>query len=276
MQPGGGARLGDSRNSPAFGTASFGGAWDDNAITYSGTAAAMTISVPSTTLYNGSWQVTYNASSAVVSGPAGATFYYTLYYDDPGQVGGSQTLHAVANRLVASNSDSRVVVGYRIPVTFPSSGSGSGSGTTPCVEQDSWLRVQRRGVPQFMRAKDLVPVQVGDMIRAIDPATGRQWWQQMTGAELATNEGVRVTCADGTALECSANAILGAADGSRVRADDSTGTSLRTSTGSSTASTESIGTITVVRISSGGVFFLAGTTQDRMLAHHNMKPPSIT
>lgn len=104
-----------------------GSAWTGFSISYSATATSATISCTAGTLQDGASNPAYAASSIVVSGTAGATVTYYLYYDDPAGTGGTLALGATTVYSDLSLNQGRVNVGT-VTVVFPTSGSGSGGG----------------------------------------------------------------------------------------------------------------------------------------------------
>ncbi|HET8554688.1 MAG TPA: hypothetical protein VFL78_07675 [Rhodanobacteraceae bacterium] len=273
---GSGARLGDLRNQVAVGYANFGAGWSGGNISYTASSdGTATINVSSATLQAGSIALTYSASSASVSGGhAGGISVYYLYYDDPDSSGGAKTLHATTSQITSLASDGRRLVG-QITVTFPSSGSGSGGGDFGCITPDAYVMIHRASETRIITAGELQKTyRTGDYIRAVEPSTGLEWWQQIDSVQLGVANGVTVTTTNGCQLTCTDIAWLGQPDGSRIRAKDTQGQSLYTRAGSSEASVTTAGTIDIVKIMSGGVFFLASSDGQNWLAHHNMKPPT--
>lgn len=274
MTPGSYARLGDLRNQVAVGYANFGAGWSGGNISYTASSdGTATINVSSATLQAGSIALTYSASSTSVSGGmAGGSSVYYLYYDDPDSSGGAKTLHATTSQITSLASDGRRLVG-QITVTFPSSGSGSGGGGLGCITPEAYVMIHRASETRIITAGELQKTyRTGDYIRAVDPATGLEWWQQIDSVQLGVANGVTVTTTNGCQLTCTDIAWLGQPDGSRIRAKDTQGQSLYTRAGASEASMTSAGTIDIVKIMSGGVFFLASSDGQNWLAHHNMKP----
>lgn len=272
---GSGIRLGDLRNQVAVGYANFGAGWSGGNISYTASSdGTATINVSSATLQAGSIALTYSASSVSVSGgAAGGSSVYYLYYDDPDSSGGAKTLHATTSQITSLASDGRRLVG-QITVTFPSSGSGSGGGGLGCITPDAYVMIHRASETRIITAGELQKTyRTGDYIRAVEPSTGLEWWQQIDSVQLGVANGVTVTTANGCQLTCTDIAWLGQPDGSRIRAKDTQGQSLYTRAGASAATVTSAGTIDIVKIMSGGVFFLASSDGQNWLAHHNLKTP---
>lgn len=119
-----------------------GSAWTGFSISYTASATSATISCTSGTLQDGALNPSYAASSIVVSGTAGATATYYLYYDDATGAGGTLPLGATTIYSDLSANQGRIFVGS-VEVTFPTSGSGSGGGNPGggggCVCVDMWL-----------------------------------------------------------------------------------------------------------------------------------------
>ena len=119
-----------------------GSAWTGFSISYSATTTSATISCTAGTLQDGALNPAYAASSIVVSGSAGATTLYYLYYDDPDGKGGTFPLGATTVYSDLSLNQGRINVGS-VEVAYPTSGSGSGGGNPGggggCVCVDMWL-----------------------------------------------------------------------------------------------------------------------------------------
>lgn len=134
-----------------------GSAWTGFSISYSATTTNATISCTAGTLQDGALNPSYAASSIVVSGTAGTTVTYYLYYDDPTGSGGTFALGATTTYSDLSANQGRIFVGSA-DVVFPTSGSGSGGGSAGggggCVCVDMWLL-------EGLLAGD---VQIGDLV----------------------------------------------------------------------------------------------------------------
>lgn len=109
------------------------------------TPAIVTLNVTAGSLYAGSQTYNYNASSGTVSQARSTTANYYLYYLDPGNVGGTQTLYISTTSPALAQNDALIFIGS-ISITVPASGSGSGGtggggggGGGGCVCVDQWL-----------------------------------------------------------------------------------------------------------------------------------------
>lgn len=147
-------------------------AWQDLSITYTATPTDATISATAATLRDGVNNPTYGASSVPVSGSAGTTVTYWLYYDDPDGTGGNLPLEATTVYEDLSANQSRVWVG-NTNVEFPTSGSGTGTGGSggggPCPTVDSWtLAIDDTDQVVRRRCGDVRP---GDRLLLADEAT---------------------------------------------------------------------------------------------------------
>jgi hypothetical protein len=124
---GSGARVGDQRNLPQIATMNLRYKWT-GAITYSAASnGTATISVGAATVPIGSLNISYNAMSVGVTGTAGTSVTYFLYFDDAAYAGGAKTLVATTDGTTVYQNDGRVWVGT-VTVAYPSSGTTSGSG----------------------------------------------------------------------------------------------------------------------------------------------------
>lgn len=119
-----------------------GSAWTGFAISYVNTPTSATISCTAGTLQDGANNPTYAASSTTVSGTAGTTVTYYLYYDDPTGTGGTLPLGISTTYSDLSANQGRIFVGAA-DVVYPTSGSGGGGGSPGggggCVTVDMWL-----------------------------------------------------------------------------------------------------------------------------------------
>lgn len=104
-----------------------GSAWTGFSISYAASATSATISCTAGTLQDGALNPTYAASSLVVSGTAGTSVTYYLFYDDPTGAGGTLPLGSTTTYSDLSINQGRIFVG-QVTVVFPTSGSGSGGG----------------------------------------------------------------------------------------------------------------------------------------------------
>jgi len=123
-------------------TGGIGSAWTGFSISYSATPTSATISCTAGTLQDGANNPVYGASSAGVSGTAGSTVDYYLYYDDPAGMGGNLPLGVTTVYSDLSVNQGRVYVGG-VSVVYPATGTSSGGGVPTggggCVTVDMWL-----------------------------------------------------------------------------------------------------------------------------------------
>lgn len=104
----------------------------DTEVTYAASspaegAASATISMSAGTLVIGGTTINYSASTASVTGTAGTTRTFYLYYDDPRLQGGTHALGVVTNIVDTANVDGRIAIGS-VTVQFPAAGSSGGGG----------------------------------------------------------------------------------------------------------------------------------------------------
>jgi hypothetical protein len=268
---GSGARIGDQRNLTAVTSANFGSAWTGLTMTYTSTTTSATISLSASTLQLGGVAIAYSSASVSVSGTAGTTVVYYLYYNDPVPSGGSQSLIATTSSLTAQSSDGYVRVGS-VSVVYPSSGTGGGGGLPICVSRQAWvIRLNGNGDQECIRAGD---VEVGDQLKLADLR-----WGYVSHSKSAFVPCVRVTGSSGYSLSCSRTAPLGKAYGGSVLAPDSMGVSLSvyylaTQMHDTVTKVEDIGDDWVQHITCENDFFWAGDNADHLFSHHNMKPPA--
>lgn len=258
----------------------YGSAWKSGAaITYSaaaGTPATATISVSAGTFAIGSRSYAYSASSAAVTGTNGTSVRYWLYYDDPGLLAGTCTLYATTDGSWTYSSDSRVLVGA-VTVVFPTSGSGSGGGTTPgggtggggsCVSVCAMI-ITRSG-PQ--RAGDVL---VGDELLLCDPETGVECFGTVTYSKRETVPCVRLHAGEAV-LTCSTTAPI-PTDIGYLPAPETLGrgVAVRSASGAHVARhverIEGAGVIDVQHITVGDRCFWASDNADFFVLHHNLK-----
>lgn len=264
---GSGVKIGDQRNLPPITAANYQSGWSGANITYTSTPTTATISVTAATLYYGNNSLNYNGSSVPVTGSAGTTVTFYLYYNDPDYSGGAQTLIASDNPHAVTTNDGYVNLG-QIAVTFPTSGTGGGSGTGGCVSVDAWVIRVKNGHREFIRAGHVV---VGDLLLLADMRTGK-----VTYSQRKQKPGVRIVAHDASALTCSTSAPIQKADGSVVNADDlqpEDYVSHLQAVSVRVVSVSKVGEIDVQHITCEHTFFWAGDTQRGLFAHHNMKPP---
>lgn len=270
---GSGARLGDLRNQVMAGVGNYASGWSGGSISYTATSTSATISAGAATLVIGSQSLAYSASSTTVSGSAGVTRTYYLYYDDDSYTGGSKTLHATTSQITALSADGRVFVG-QVTVTFPTSGSGSGGGGTGCPDENAWvLRADPDGIrPDWcVRAKD---VKVGNYLRLTDGRAGEVTYSQRKPALR-----VKVFDENGATLICSRSAPLELAGsaGECVLAPDATGCQIKAREGCVKFDpivwkVEDAGPGHVQHITCQNACFWTGDDPGYLFGHHNLKP----
>ncbi|RZZ81116.1 hypothetical protein [Pseudoxanthomonas winnipegensis] len=181
-------------------------------VTYNATSPATgdssaTISVSAGTLVIASKTISYAASSATVTGTAGQSVTYYLYYDDPQLVGGSRVLGLASNIVDSANVDGRIAVAP-LTVKFPAAGSsgtgggsiggggGSGGAGNPCPWIYAWVIERKRGAIQAF------DVRVGDWL------LGPHGWVEVTYSERKRARGVRIVNVRGHGLSCSDSAPI--------------------------------------------------------------------
>lgn len=237
-----------------------------------GTPATATISVTAGSFAIGSKSYSYSASSVGVTGTNGTSVKYYLYYDDPGLAAGSKTLYASTDATVTYASDSKLFVG-EVTVVFPSSGSGSGGGSNPCVSVDAFV-VGRRGP---MRAGD---VRVGEMLLLCDPVTLEDCWGTVTYSQRKPAPGVRIKTGLAS-LTCSTSAPI-PTRGRFVAAPDIQGLPVLVRDHRTDGLEEAIvsdvahvGVIDVQHITVGDRCFWASDDGQHYILHHNIKKPDL-
>lgn len=249
------------------------------AITYSasaGTPATATINVASGTYRAGQQTRDYEASSATLTGAAGSSVLYYLYYADPDLSGGSKALQVTTDPAVPFATAGNIIIG-QVQVAYPASGSGSGGGSTGggggggwCVGTQAWV-IGRNGP---MRAG---AVQVGDELLLCDPDTGEEAWGTVTHAAIATAPGICMRWEDGGSLTCSATAPIPVRGVGYVQAAETCGRivptrTLRGDTADATVQhVAAIGQIEVMHITVGDRCFWAGDDGEHYVLHHNLK-----
>lgn len=268
---GSGAQLGDQRNGWPILYAGAQAVWQNLSITYtsaapaaSGDPATATISVSAAQLL-GALQsgatIAYNASSASVSGTAGTTQTFQLYYIDPKLSGGTLTLYATT-----TGNDLRQQLGIvwigSVSVAFPTTGTGSGSGGGGlCVADDMWLDAD-------MRAGD---VSTGYVCDCVDWATGAGKHQRsLLGVTRGVEECVRLETDCGAELVCSISTPFDLPDGRHTFAPHMLGETVLTDWGlERIARIESVGERPVSRLHLGGVSYAAGEHRTHRIYSHN-------
>jgi hypothetical protein len=266
--------LSTQRNLPLVTWGNYGGGWSGLSIPYTTTTASCTFTPSAATFVGGGDSIAYNASSLTVSGTAGSTVTYYLYYDDPGMTGGSKTLQATTNQITSLNANGRVLLG-KVAVTYPTSGTGSGSGGSGCPDENAWvLRADPLGQrPDWcVRARE---VEVGNYLRLTDGRAGR-----VTYSKRKASPRIRVADEYGRSLTCSPSAPLELAAGhfgECVLARSSEGAIVRVlypvpMLATRIASVEDAGTGFVQHITCENACFWTGDDLDHLFAHHNLKP----
>lgn len=250
---------------PPVTTANYQSGWSGANITYSSTPTTATINVSAATLYQGNKSVNYNASSAPVTGSAGTTVTFYLYYIDANYSGGTKTLQTSTNNHQVVTNDTYVNIG-QIAVTFPTSGTGGGSGSGGCPCTSAW--VIRRGWFGLRRKVRAGTVKAGDSLWLVG---GR--WGRVTASERLYQPCRKIETVLGT-LCCSVSAPLRLQDGEVVTAGDiRVGAWLETSKGLARVSANlAIGICEVQCITCENAFFWCWSTGNVWFAHHNMKP----
>lgn len=263
---GSGHQIGDQRANVALNAAGPVSRWVNLTISYTATAgspATATINVSAASLAgvlpNANW-ISYNASSASVSGTGGTNVTYYLYYNDPGMAGGTQTLAATTN----GNNVYLLTAVYigSVTVSFPSSGSGSGGGSGGlCVADEMFVR-------KGLRAGD---AKIGDAFDCIDlPTSAGKHVRALQGVERGTEECVRIITDDGCALECSVSTPFDLPDGRQVTASHMLGEPVMTDLGTAmVTSLALVGRKPVTRAHLGGVSYAAGADPHRRIYSHN-------
>ena len=262
-------------NLPAITFSNYGSGWNGMALSYTSTTTSATVTASAATLQAGSLAISYNASSVTVSGSAGTTKTFYLYYNDPTHSGGSVTLQAATSIITALNDNGNVYIAS-MSVTFPTSGSGGGSGSGGCPDENAWvLRADPEGnrTDWQVRAKD---VEVGHYLRLSDGRAGR-----VTYSQRKSSPRIRVTSSDGHALTCSPSAPLELAAGGHgdcILARSSLGAVVRIlcpvpALATGIASVEPVADGHVQHITCENACFWTGDAPAYLFAHHNMKPP---
>lgn len=251
---------------PPVTTANYQSGWSGAAITYTSTPTTATIDVAAATLYEGDQSRNYGASSANVTGSAGTTVTFYLYYIDPNYSGGTLALNTTTNPHGVVTSNSYVNIG-QIAVTFPASGTGGGGGTGGCPCVDAW--VIRRGWFGLRRRVRAGSVKVGDRLWLVG---GR--WGTVTSSEREWQPCRRIETVLGT-LCCSASAPLRLQNGRVVLAQDlEVGDWLHAPDVSARVTANlTVGLGAVQRITCENAFFWCQSSGTIWFAHHNMKPP---
>lgn len=251
---------------PQVTTANYQSGWSGATITYTSTPTTATINVAAATLYTGTKSYNYNASSTGVTGSAGTTVTFYLYYDDPNRAAGAQTLYATSNPHGVVTDDGYVNIG-QIAVTFPTGGTGGGSGSGGCPSVDAWvIRRSWFGLRRKVRAGR---VKVGDRLLLVGDR-----WGRVTYSERRMQPCRVIQTALGE-LHCSASAPLRTADGRALVASViATGSWLQTMDGLARVLAnlaEGIAPVQYITCENG--FYWCRSGNGTWFAHHNMKPP---
>ena len=264
---GSGAQLGDQRNGWPILYAGAQAVWENLTITYTaaaGSPATATISVSAAqllgALQNGA-TISYNASSASVTGTGGTTVTFQFYYIDPKLAGGSLTLYATSNGNDLRQNLGIVWIGS-VSVAFPTSGTGGGSGGGGlCVADDMWLAVNRR-------AGD---ASTGDAIECVDLPTGQnKHIRRILGVTRGAEECVRLVTDQGSALVCSISTPFDTPDGRHLLATAMLGEEVLTDHGiERVTEVQHVGARGVSRIHAGGVSYAAGEHPSHRIYSHN-------
>ena len=264
---GSGMQLADQRNAAAILTAGAQTVWENLSITYTsaaGTPATATISVSAAQilgLIGSGGLVSYNASSASVTGTGGTSPTYFLYYIDPAYSGGTQTLYATTTGNDLRQQLGIVYIGS-VVVAFPTSGTGSGSGGGGlCVADDMFVR-------ESLRAGEAKP---GDVFDCVDMPTGQHRHRRpMLGVTRGTEECVRIMTDRGAALVCSISTPFDTVDGRMLLAPQMLGEEVLTDDGiERVVSVTAVGEHPASRIHLGGVSYAAGEKPMRRIYSHN-------
>ena len=259
--------LSTQKNLPTVTFGNYGSGWSGLTFSYTATTTSATISASAATLQAGSDTVSYNASSVSVSGSAGTTVKYYLYYDDPLLAGGSQTLQATTSNITAMANNNRLFLGS-FSVTYPTSGTGGGSGGGQCVTVDSWL-------PGHGAAGS---VGVGDKLElVVDAATFARRAGRVNYAQRKLAPCVRIITESGISLDCSTSAPILCSDETLVLAPDLIDQVIPVSDFGEhrherVVAVEDIGDREVIHITCENSVFLAGRQRGRYIGHHNLKP----
>jgi hypothetical protein len=289
---GSGKRLGDVRNMPAIASSNLrykavktSDGSTANLLSYSataGTPATATISIVAVTLKNGdaAANVSYNAmTTASLTGTGGTTVLYHVYVDDAAFAGGTPASGLVAsadgtaNAPLYSNS-ARVYLGS-ISVTFPTSGSGSGSGGDPgggtCVAEGEYVLTDRG----WIVAEDVAP---GDLVLVLADGQDGYEWEPVESNERGHEPCYRLTGEEsGVSVIVSQSSPITLLGGDVVGLDRCNGVPLPlyTATGhwwECVRPPEPVGVLPVRKIRCGGRTYVAGSVPGKGIATHNPKP----
>lgn len=242
-------------------------AWTGFSISYTSTPTAATISCTAGTLQDGASNPSYAASSVTVSGSAGSTVHYWLYYDDPTGAGGTVTLGATTTYSDLSANQGRINVGD-LDVVFPASGTGGGSGNPGgggCVVVDSLVMLDDG---TLVRAGDIA---IGDVLRLFDPVTLEARSGTVSYSAAKMQPCVEIVTQSGKMLRCSTSAPIPTLASGLLLAPDIKGEHIAIHDGSArwdrVVSVKPIGDHLVHHITcENGCFWADG------VGHHNLKP----
>ncbi len=237
------------------------------------------ISVSAGVLQIGDLQISYNASSADITGTAEEVKTYWLYYDDPQYLGGARTLGASTDPVTSMAAYGRILID-QVTVTFDvaggtgtsgggdiGGGGGGSGGSCPC--EDAWMVRLLEGGAEHVRAGE---IRIGDRVRLTDGRSGR-----VSAARRARARLVRVVFDDGHTLTCSRTAQLERAAGGYLLATACAGARLACERHGELRDTlvqrvEDAGAGWVIHFSVENSAFLVGDDPGHLLGHHNLKP----
>ena len=229
--------------------------------TASGSPATATMTVGAATALIGTRSVSYGTMSVSVTGTGGSTVTYYLYFDDPAYAGGTPVLNATTNGNDCYAANGRVYAGS-VSFTFPTSGTGSGSGVGgTCVTDDMW-------VCAGLRAGDAL---TGDAFDCVDFPSGQgKHVRRLRGVTRASEACVRIGTDEGASLVCSVSTPFDTPDGRTLYAPDMLGEEVLTDHGiERVTSLEHVGVRRVCRMHLGGVSYAAGEDATHRVYSHN-------
>lgn len=234
------------------------------ALSYSaaaGSPATATMTVGAATALIGSRSVSYGSMSVSVTGTGGSTLTYYLYFDDPAYAGGTPVLNATTNGNDCYASNGLVYAG-QISVTFPTSGTSSGSGTGgTCVADDMW-------VCAGLRAGDAL---TGDAFDCVDFPSGQgKHVRRLIGWTPGEEACVRIVTDGGAVLVCSVSTPFDTPNGRTLYAPEMLGEEVLTDHGiERVTAIEHVGVRRVCRMHLGGVSYAAGENPTHRIYSHN-------
>lgn len=245
-----------------------GSAWTGFSISYTATTTSATISCTAGTLQDGVLNPSYAASSVVVSGTAGSSVTYYLYYDDPTGAGGTFALGSTTTYSDLSANQSRIFVGS-VEVTFPASGSGSGGGNPGggggCVCIDMWLL-------EGLLAGD---ADIGDLVDGATYAPAGMVDRTVTMNTITPQPCMRLETESGCVVEASISTPMTMPDGSVRMFPEMLGELVLVNDRGAirwerVTSLKPIGIRLVILLRVGDQSFFAGREPDRRVATHNV------